>query len=167
MKVMFFLQRRFVYLGHQMAILQEKYGVKEFCGYVSLRSSLDFYKKQKDINYSQLILEEDIYARYKDEEVDPDFLRSFADKYGIPNLWPYVLLDRVLRHNLLVRAYPADESRYSHEHLMKIFQVTAKAVLKFLDEEKPDFIFFQLLAIWAVICCMRLQRRKGLKLLDV
>ena len=26
-----------------------------------------------------------------------------ADKYGIPNLWPYVLLDRVLRHNLLVR----------------------------------------------------------------
>ena len=76
-----------------------------------------------------------------------------------------MLLDRVLRHNLLVRAYPADESRYSHEDLMKIFQVTAKAVLKFLDEEKPDFIFFQLLAIWAVICCMRLQKKKRIKTL--
>ena len=166
MKACFFLQRRFVYLGHQMAILlQEKYGVKEFCGYVSLRSSLDFLQKQKDINYSQLILEEDIYARYKDEEVDPDFLRSFADKYGIPNLWPYVLLDRVLRHNLLVRAYPADESRYSHEDLMKIFQVTAKAVLKFLDEEKPDFIFFSIVSNLGSYLLYEVAKKKGIKTL--
>jgi hypothetical protein len=35
MKVCFYLQRRFAFLGHEMAVLlKEKYGVKDFCGYV-------------------------------------------------------------------------------------------------------------------------------------
>lgn len=166
MKFCFFLQRRFVYLGHQLAVLlQERYGVKEFCGYVSLRSSLDFLRSQKEINYSQLVLEEDIYARYHDEQIDLDFLRTFAREYGVPNLWPYVLLDRVLRYNLLVRAYPSDKSRYSHSDLMKIFQVTAKAVVKFLEEEKPDFIFFSIIGNLSSYLLHEVAKKKGIKVL--
>ena len=49
MKVCFLLQRRFAYIGHKLAIiLKEKYGVEDFCGYVYLRSSFEFLKKQTE-----------------------------------------------------------------------------------------------------------------------
>lgn len=166
MKACFLLQRRFAFLGHQMAIiLKEKYGVKDFCGYVTTRPSFNFLKFQKDINYSQLILEEDIYAKYKQEKIDLDFLRSFEREYGIPNLWPYILSDRVLRYNLLVRAYPADEGKYSHEDLVKIFQVTARTIVKFLEEEKPDFVFFSVVSNLGSYLLYEIARKKGINTL--
>lgn len=164
MKACFFLQRRFAFLGHQMAILlSEKYGIKEFCGYVSLRSSYNFLKSQKEIDYSQLLLEEDIYGSYANEKIDLDFLNSFAKEYGIPNLWPYITIDRILRNNLLVRAYPSDTSKYSHEDMIKIFQATAKAILKFLDEEKPGFVVFSVIGNLGSCLLYEIAKKKGIK----
>lgn len=163
MKACFLLQRRFAHVGHQMAVLlKERHGIEEFCGYVTMRSSLDFLKSQKEINYTQLLLEEDIYARYKNEKIDYDFLRIFKKEYGVPNLWPYINLDRVLMYNQLVRAYPADSSKYSHEDLIKIFQVTAKAVINFLEEEKPDFIFFQIVGNLGSYLLYEVAKKKGI-----
>ena len=136
MKVCFFLQRRFAYFGHAMAkLLKDKYGVNEFCGYVSLRPGYDFLNSQKDIKYSKLLLEEDVYAGYKEEEIDKDYLNYLEREYGVPNLWPYIDMDRVLRYNLLVRDYPSDKSKYSHEDMLKILQVTSKKIISFLEEE--------------------------------
>ena len=164
MKACFFLQRRFAFLGHEMAILlNEKYGVKDFCAYVTLRSSYNFLKSQKDISYNKLLLEEDIYGSYKNEKIDFDFLRKFARDYGIPNLWPYITIDRILRYNLLVRAYPSDASKYSHEDLIKIFQATAKAVVKFLDEEKPDFVVFSVIGNLSSCLLYEIAQKKGIK----
>lgn len=164
MKACFFLQRRFAYLGHQMAILlQEKYGVRNFCGFVTLRSGYDFLRAQTEINYAQLVLEEDIYASYKNEKVDLNFLDKFEKDYGLPNLWPYINLDRILRYNLLVRSYPSDQSKYSHEDLIKIFQATAKAVVKFLEEAKPDFIVFSVISNLSSSLLYEVARKKGIK----
>lgn len=167
MKACFFLQRRFAFLGHQMAIiLKEKYGIEEFCGYVCSRSSYIFLESQNDIDYKKLLLEEDVYAKYTQEIIDINFLKSLADKYGLPNLWPYVLLDRILRYNQLLRAYPSDKSTYSHEDLIKIFQVTAKAIEKFLDEEKPDFIFFSVVSNLGSYLLYEIAKKKGIKTLQ-
>lgn len=164
MKACFFLQRRFAFLGHQMAILlKERYGLEEFCGYVCTRSSYNFLKSQNDIAYTNLLLEEDVYAQYKQETVDMNFLKSFADAYGLPNLWPYILLDRILRYNQFLRAYPSDKSKYSQEDLIKIFQTTAKAIIKFLGEEKPDFIVFSVISNLGSYLLYELAKKRGIR----
>ena len=147
MKVGFFLQRRFAYVGHEMAkILKEKYGVTRFCGYVALRESLQFLKAQDDIKYEGLLLDDDIYAKYADEPLDKTFIDAFEKKYGMPTLWPYIYLDRVIRYNLLVREYPYDTPRYSHEDMLRIVQVAGKEIERFLDEQKPDVLFFSVIS---------------------
>lgn len=141
MKGCFILQRRFAYrIGHQLAILlKEKHVVDEFCAYVHLRSSYDFLAGQKDIPYTNLILDEEIQKRYKHEVLDLAYLRHIEKEYG--NVWRFINVDRVIRFGQLVREYPYDTSPYTHEELLRIVQVYAKAIIAFLDEEKPDFIF--------------------------
>ena len=166
MKACFLLQRRFAFLGHEMVkLLKEQYGVDEFCAYVTTRSSYNFLTKQKEIEYTNLLLEEDVYNKYKNEEIDLQFLKDFKKEYGLPNLWPYVLLDRILRFNLLRRAYPSNTSEYSHEDLIKIFQVTAKAVLKFIEKEKPDFILFSIVGNLGSYLLYEIAKKKGIKTL--
>ena len=64
MKICFLLQRRFAYIGHNLAVLlKEKYGITEFCGYVYLRSSYDFLKQQ---SFFTNLLPDSYYAKYAD-----------------------------------------------------------------------------------------------------
>lgn len=164
MKGCFYLQRNFTYIGHTMAmLLKERYGLTKFCGYVSVRSGFEFLKRQKDIAYSGLVLEEEVIARYKNENIDPVYLKHLEDKYGIPNLWPYILADRVLRYNLFLRAYPSDASAYSHEDMIKILQVSARAVIAFLEEEKPDFIFFSVVGNVNSLLLYHAAKKKGIR----
>lgn len=139
MKICFFLHRQFAYIGHAMALLlKESYGVNDFCGYVYLRSSYQFLMSQKDIVYSNLLLDEDVRKKYQSEQIDMVYLKELERDYGIPNLWAYVAADRILMSNQLVREYPYDTPSYSYEDALKILQVTAKALTSFLDKERPD-----------------------------
>ena len=64
MKICFVLQRRFAYIGHALAeLLNQKYGVREFCGYVSVRESFNFIKKQSSPRFTRLLLDEDIHRQ--------------------------------------------------------------------------------------------------------
>ena len=78
--------------------------------------------------------------RRAEEKLDLDFLKKFEQEYGLPYLWPYLALDRVIMFNLLEREYPYDTPKYTHEEMMRILQVKAKAVIKFLEKEKPNFL---------------------------
>ena len=61
MKGCFILQRRFALIGHELAVLLRDRGeVDECCAYVHLRSSYDFLAGQKEISYTNLILDEEI-----------------------------------------------------------------------------------------------------------
>jgi hypothetical protein len=164
MKACFFLQRRFALIGHAMAhILKEQYGVTQFCGLVNLRASFKFLKEQQDIPYTQLILEEEIYARYKNEPLDPGYIAWLEKEYGLPTLWPYINMDRILRYGLLLRGFPSDTPQYSHEDLLRIVQVTAKAIIQFLDEEKPDFVFFSVVSNLSSMLLFHIAKKKGIK----
>lgn len=164
MKACFVLQRRFAYIGHTIAILlKEKYGMAKFCAYVSQRSSYDFLKSQKDINYSELLLEEDIHKEFKNEKLDLDYLRKIEKEYGIPNLWPYLTIDRVVMSNQLVREYPYDSSPYNFDEMLKILQVKIKAILNFLENEKPDFIFISVIGSTGVSLLYHIAKKKNIK----
>ncbi len=142
MKGCLLLQRGFAYLGNDIAAhLKNTYGINNFCGYVYLRSSYDFLKSQKDITYSELILDEEIHKLFIKEKIDYEYLASLERDYGIPYLWPFLAVDRVLMSSQLVHEYPYDRPMYSHEDMLRILQVKARAVIKMLQEEKPDFLF--------------------------
>ena len=142
MKGCFFLHRHFAYIGHYLAcLLKEKYGIEQFCGYVTLRDSFEFLHSQKDIHYTSLLLDEEIHKMYVTEKVNYSLLEELEKKYGLPNLWPYLAADRVLMFSQLIREYPYNKPRYSHEEMLRILQVKARAIEDFLKKEKPDFLF--------------------------
>ena len=164
MKACLQLQRRFAYVGHAMAIaFKERYGIKDFCGYVYLRPSLEFLKSQTDIKYSGFLLDEEMFKKYKDEKLDLNFLKNLEKEYGLPNLWPYIELDRVVRYNLLLREYPHDTPYYSHEEMMRILQAEAKAMIKFIDDEKPDFIIFSVIASIGSLLLYSMAKKRGVR----
>lgn len=164
MKVCFLLQRRFVYVGHAMAMsFQKKYGIKEFCGYVYVRSGFDFLKKQKDVNYTKLLLDEDLHKGYKKEKIDLNFLKKIEREYGIPNLWSYIEVDRIVRHNMLVREYPYNTPKYSYEEMMKILQIKAMAIIKFLDEEKPDLVIISAIGAIGSMLLYQIAKKRNIK----
>src|SRR5207249_1134193 len=94
-----------------------------------------------DIEYTSLVLDEDIQKSFTEEKLDLQYLEMLEREYGAPNLWRFINVDRIIRFTQLVREYPYDRSRYSHEELLRIVQVCAKHIIAFLDTEKPDFIF--------------------------
>lgn len=164
MKGCLLLQRRFAQIGHPMAVqLKEKYGIDEFCSYVYQRPSYEYLKNQDDIEYSTLLLDEDVHKKWKDEEIDLDYLRHLEEEYGIPNLWPYIAVDRVLMYNQLVREYPYAKAPVSHETMIKLLQVHAKAIIKMLEREKPDFIFCSVVGGLGNLLIYHIAKKKGIK----
>jgi len=163
-KICFFWGRRFVYVGHEMAkILQEEYNCKNFCAIITQRAGLNFLKNQTDVKYSNILLEEDVYKMYKDEQLDYIYLADLEKEYGIPCLWTYIMSDRILMYGLLLRAYPSDTPIFNHEDMLRILQVTSKQIKKFLNEEKPDVIFFSTITNLTNYLLYEIARKNGIK----
>jgi len=142
MKCSFLLQRQFAYIGHYLAKeLQATEGITSFSGYVYLRSSYQFLKTQKDVSYSTLLLDQDIHNEWQNEKIDLAYLADLEKRIGQPNLWPYLISDRVIMQEQLQREYPHDRLRYSHDDLLKMLQVRAKAIDAMMAKERPDVVF--------------------------
>src|SRR3990167_526830 len=107
MKICLIMQRNFAKVAHAFALsLKENYGFQDFCGYVCSSSSYVFLQKQKDIKYSSLLFDDAVHKKYHEEKIDLEYLRWLEKEYGLPNLWPYIMIDRVIRFNQGVREYP-------------------------------------------------------------
>lgn len=168
MKGCFLLQRQFAYIGHSLALLlKEKYGLNKFCGYIYLRQSYEFLKNQKDIEYSSLLLDEEIHKLYKSEALDLSFLKKMEEECGMPNLWHYLAMDRVIMFNQLVREYPYNTPIYTYEEMLKILQVKMRAIISFLDKEKPDFIFFSVIGAISGLLLHEIAQKRGIKILHL
>lgn len=168
LKVCFFLQRRYAMIGNATAYhIKKAFPDAEFCGLVSMRESLKFLKRQKDVTYTSLILDEDIHNRYRSEVLDLDYLRALEKEYGIPNLMPYLHVDRVLMHEHLVREYPHDERPFSHNDLLRILQVTAKAIIKFLDEERPNAVVISVVGSTASLLLYHIAKKRGIQAINI
>lgn len=167
-KICLLLQRRFAYVGHTMAMtFKKKYGINQFCGYVQTRDSFKFLKSQKDVAYTKLLLEEDIQKQYKSEPLDLNYIEYLEKEYGIPNLWPYIDTDRIIRYNLLVREYPYDTPPYTHEEMMRILQMRAKAIITFLEEEKPNVIIFSVIGSLSGLLLYHIAKKRGIQTLVI
>jgi len=168
MKICFLLQRRYAYIGYALIeLLNQNYGLKEFCGYAFTRESYNFLKDRKSPGLTQIIFDEDIHRRYKTEPIDWEFIKNLEKEYGLPNLWPYLELDRIIRSSQLIRAYPYDRPGYSHEEMARIIQVKAKAIIKFLDEEKPDAVIFATIGAVGSLLLFEIAKKRKIKILNI
>ena len=166
MKICFILQRQFAYVGHAIAkTLKEKNVANSFCGYVYIRSSFEFLKSQKDIQYTRLLLDEDIHKQYKNESLDLAYLNQIEKDYGLPNLWPYLEVDRVIRRDQGIREYPHEKLRYSHEEMMRILQIKTKAILNFLKEENPDCLILSVIGDISTLFLYQAAKKLNIKVL--
>ena len=55
-------------------------------------------------------------------KLDIEYLHFLEKEYGIPNLWPYLHIDRVVMHGQLIREYPHDQPLLSHEEMMRLLR---------------------------------------------
>lgn len=164
MKICFLLQRSFWRIGHALAVnLKNNFRVKEFCGYAHLRTTKEFLDSQKEIEYKPLILDEDIHKKYKEEKIDFEFLKRLEKDYGIPNLWPYLTIDRTLMYSILPREYPSDKPFYSHEEMLKILQVKARAIIAFLEKEKPNSLVLYQPGSTSNLLLFHIAKKMGIK----
>ncbi len=161
MKGLFVLQRRFAYIGHEIAKNLRAQGVAdEFCGYVQLRDSYRFLKLQKELDYTGLLLDEDVQKRYKVEPLDKAFLAKLEAKYG--PLSRYINVDRVVAHGQLLREYPHDKSPYTKNEQLRLVQVFAKAVEDFLDTERPDFVYGYIFGSMGTLLLYDMAKKRGI-----
>ena len=164
-KGVFILQRRFAYIGHEIAKNLKKEGiVHQFCAYVQLRDSYRFLRDQKDITYTDLLLDEEIQKLYRNEPLDTQYLKELEEKFG-NTLWKYIYVDRVISKHQLVREYPYDKSPYAREELLRLVQVYAKQIEAFLDKERPDFVYGFLFAGLGTLLLHDIAKVKGIPIL--
>ncbi len=168
MKISFISQRSFTYVGHAIALqLKHKYKFNNFSAFVFLRTSYNFLKSQKDINYHSLVLDEDIHPLYRQEKLDLTYLQWLEKEYGIPNLWPYAAVDRVLMFNQMIREYPYNTPPFTHEEIMRIIQVKAKAVIEFLEKEKPDVLIYSVIGAVTTMLLYEIAKKKGIQTIAI
>lgn len=164
MKICFFLQRRWAQIGNAMAYhIKNDFPETEFCGFVNMRESLEFLQNQKDVSYTSLLLEQDLFKKIGDTVLDIDYIHWLEKEYGIPNLWPYVYVDRVIMNGQLVREYPFDEALLSHEDMLKYVQIQAKALIEFLDKEKPDALAISVIGSIGSSLLYHIARKRGIQ----
>lgn len=167
MKGCLFLQRRFAPIGCHIAKQLLKYGVKEFCIYTTPRTAYQFLISQKDLPITKILLDEDVYKKYQREKLDWEYLKWLEKEYGLPNLWHYLCIDRVIMHGQLIREYPHDQPTLSYEDMLRVLQVTAKEIIKFLKEEKPDFLFTSVIGSTASLLLYHIAKKMGVQILSL
>ncbi len=168
MKICFFLQRRFAYIGHAMACNIKEYSPgAEFCAVVQSRLSLEFIQAQKDITYTSVLFDEDVHRTLYKEELDLEYLKSIEKEYGIPNLWPYLYIDRVIMNGQLVREYPFNHPTLSYRDMQRCLQVNAKAIIEFLEKEKPDAVVISVVGSVASTMLYHLAKKKGIQVINI
>ncbi len=168
MKACFFLQRRFAWIGHAMACqIKDISPQTEFCAIVNTRPSLEFIQNQKEIKYTSILFDEDIYRSLHAEVIDPDYLNMLEKKYGVPNLWPYLYIDRVIMNGQFVREYPHNKPTLSYENMLRCIQVNAKAIIDFLDREKPDTVVISVVGSITSTLLYHIAQKMGIQVINI
>lgn len=170
MKGCIVLQNQYAKLGHALAVnLKENHNVNEWCTYIFSPGAKKFISEQKEINYSSVLVDHDLHAQFSSTQLDEQYIKSFEKKYSPHNIWQYLYADR----KLMMSMGPKEESTavidpmYSHEDLLRAFQVRAQAIEKMLTIEKPDFIIFFAIGALAHLILYQVAKKMGIRTFNI
>ncbi|MDP3729531.1 MAG: hypothetical protein Q8R26_02140 [bacterium] len=169
MKGCFLLQRKYAWIAHALAVnLKKNHGITEFCGYVQSRKAERFLRAQKDIKYTDLLIDEDVHARYKDEPFDLAYIKKIEREYGEPNLWKFITVDRTIMMRIPPNEYAfRPNPLYSHEEMLRLLQVKFKAIISFLEKEKPDFLVMSAVASMGTRILYHVAKKIGVRTITI
>lgn len=166
MKACFFLQRNYAFLGHAIILELKELGVQEFCAYSYPMWAVNFLRTQTDIKYTDILVDEEVIKDYKNEVIDYDFLKKMEDEYGDPNLARFIFLDRFIMADYPQKSYSYDRT-VSYEDALRMLQLRFRAVINFLEKEKPDVVVFSAIALMSSTILYTVAKKKGIKTLQV
>lgn len=166
MKVCLFLQRHFAGLGNAIAVELKKLGVEEFCAYSYPLWAVNFLRQQSNIKYTSLLVDEDVIKDYKNVIVDYEYLKKIEEEYGDPNLARFIFLDRFIMTEYPQKSYSL-RRLVSHEDALRILQLRFKAIINFLEQEKPDVVIFSAIALMSSAILYQVAKKKGIKILQL
>jgi hypothetical protein len=98
---------------------------------------------KSDCDYKKIYSTEDIYERYKNDQLNMDYLRKLEIELGMPNLWLNVYHEREIypHHHWIPGVFS-----YNEEELLRWLQATARHIEWILDDCKPD-IYLDLFSV--------------------
>jgi hypothetical protein len=165
MKICLLLQRKFAWVGHAIATeLKEKDPATTFCAYVQSRKAEHFLRGRSDLAYTSLLVDEDVHARYTNEQLDREYLSLLEKEYGEPTLWKYLLIDRTVMMRIPPQEYTFSPAPlYSHEEMLRLLQVKFKAIIDFLEKEKPDVLLCSVVAGMGPRILYHVAKKMGMK----
>ncbi len=163
MKGLFFLQRNFAKFGHYIALgLMKEHGMTEAAAFIQGVKAKNFLDSQHDFKYCTEVFENEIHEKAKHGKPDHEFLNKIEKEYGIPNLWPFYLADRILAmdHPHFEYAYTP---KYDYDRTLVMIQERFRAIIKMLEEEKPDFIILSLVGCISSMIMYKVAKKMGIK----
>lgn len=169
MKVCIVFQNSYVHMGHAMALeLRDRYGV-ELCGYIFSDYATRFLREQQDISYTGLLSDTEIHEHWRDETLDFDYLTNLEKEYGLPNLWPYLYVDRKLMSSIPPKEYNGKhfDLLYPYEDLLRIVQSRFRMIISFFDKEKPDGVVLFTMGSLAQSIIHQICKLRGIKVLNI
>ncbi|MBI2625303.1 MAG: hypothetical protein HYW70_03140 [Candidatus Nealsonbacteria bacterium] len=146
------------------SFLKKRYDVKLY-DIGCLKKDEDFFKLQKELDYEPLIVKEELDNKVKKEAVNLSYLKVLEEKYGNPNLWPYVWADRYIMGQYPKYEYSFPGPGIPHEEILKRLQVCFREISKAFEEKKPDWIIFPTLGSLESVVLYGLAKKTGIKIL--
>lgn len=125
-----------------LELLLEKIPLDKVGFYVTGRSNYYKYlEKANALNMRINFLKEwELTSFGKNKEIDLEYLSNLEKKFGEPFLWDALMIDRRIYNGLLTKYKQDYKPRFTHKEMLFILQKGFKAILKFIEEIRPDII---------------------------
>lgn len=167
MKIMFLLQLDFAKLGHAIAVkLKEKYGLNNFCAFVQGCHSYKFIKNQKEVVYDPILYDGDVHNGYHKEIVDMKFINELEEKYGLPNLWKYVYVDRTVAMRKIGFTYKYGFS-YNYNDVLKLLQRRFRIIESFIEKANPDILIGTCFAGMSTLILYHIAKKMNIPIITI
>lgn len=170
MKVCIVFQNNYVQMGHAMALeLRDRYGVTDLCGYIFSDYATNFLRNQREVAYTSLLSDTAAHVKWQDEKIDFAYLEKLEQEYGLPNLWPYLYVDRKLMNSIPPKEYNGKffDLLYPYQDLLRVLQSRFRAILEFFDKEKPDGVVLFTMGSLAQSIIHQICKKRGIKVLNI
>ncbi len=163
-KICLSMDQRSSVFGYAIAtLLRERYQVKTFYDIGCRKKDEAFFKFQKEFSYTPLFIKEELDKKAKEEKIDISYLKSLGEEYGLPNLWPYITMDRYFMVNHQKTEYLEPRPALSHDQMLKHLQVYFREIKKSLEQALPDVIIFEAVGSTESYILYQIAKKMGIR----
>ena len=135
-----FFNRSFYRMGQALALdLQRRYDITDWSAYIYGETSYDLVKRSAEVKYSRYLVDDTLDEQAYEEVVDDAYLLEKEKQYGVP-LMQLFTADRHFVHDWPKQFYIRYRPTLNHYQIKQHLQNRMRAIERFLNEAKPDFI---------------------------